>query len=397
MKNISDTGAYTVYDFVFSKAARTLSNFIGVNRIIRPFWDRWRASGIDDETIFRVLDGIATIDNWATVAGQVVDAEIAAFDKERTGLSREQEVAALRRLSYVANMAQWGSLPITDEKLRLSIVSSRDLYVEGETLANGDRYRRIDVPWKGRTLHGNLHLPAPGSGAAPLVVVVHGIDGCKEEHLATELCLQQAGFCALVVDGPGQGEAMLLDRILWSEDFHRMVGAALDAHAADPAIDTTRVGLFGMSVGGLWALRAAAGDARVRAFYDLGGPLSTTRSFPHLPFLMKTKMCQVTGAHDANTIADVLAKNTIESDEIVSKSRVRGAHDAWRARPRRHRGREGVAAGPAAPFRSCARGDAGGHSYGRPLLHRICDAGARRHGGILRSPPDEALAEPART
>ena len=74
----------------------------------------------------------------------------------------EQEVAALRRLSYVANMAQWGSLPITDEKLRLYRLC-RDLYVEGETLANGDRYRRIDVPWKGRTLHGNLHLPVQGA------------------------------------------------------------------------------------------------------------------------------------------------------------------------------------------------------------------------------------------
>jgi dienelactone hydrolase len=318
LKNISDTEAYTVYDFVFSKAARTLSNFIGVKRITRPFWDRWRASGIDDATIFRVLDGIASIDNWATAAGQVVDAEIAAFERERAGLSREQEVAALRRLSYVANMAQWGSLPITDEKLRLYRLC-RDLYVEGETLANGDRYCRIDVPWKGRTLHGNLHLPVQGARAAPLVVVVHGIDGCKEEHLATELCLQEAGFCALVMDGPGQGESMLLDGILWTEDFPRMFGVALDVLARNPAIDTTRAGLFGMSVGGLWALRAAASDPRVRAFYDLGGPISTPRSFPHLPFLMKTKMCQVTGARDAAAIADVLAKNTIEGDATVSR------------------------------------------------------------------------------
>ncbi|HLH88457.1 MAG TPA: alpha/beta hydrolase [Xanthobacteraceae bacterium] len=318
MKNISDTEAYTVYDFVFSKAARTLSNFIGVKRITRPFWDRWRASGIDDATIFRVLDGIATIDNWATVAGRVVDEEIAAFAQVRPGLTREQEVSGLRRLSYVANMAQWGSLPITDEKLRLYRLS-RDLYVEGETLANGDRYRRIDVPWKGRTLHGNLHLPLSEAGPAPVVIVVHGIDGCKEEHLATELRLQEAGFCALVMDGPGQGEAMLLDRILWSEDFHCMVGAALDVLADNPAVDTTRVGLFGMSVGGLWALRAAAGDQRVRAFYDLGGPISPPRSFSHLPFLMKTKMCQVTGARDAVAIAQVLGKNSIENDATVSK------------------------------------------------------------------------------
>jgi len=214
-------------------------------------------------------------------------------------------------------MAQWGSLPITTEKLRLYRLC-RDIYVEAETLANGDRFRRVEVPWKGHTLHGNLHLPAGGNRPAPLVIIVHGIDGCKEEHLATELCLQDAGIGVLGIDGPGQAEALLLDHILWSEDFYRMIGAALEVLAADPAVDTRRVGLFGISIGGMWALRAAAGDPRVRALYDLGGPINT-RSFPRLPFLIKTKMCQVTGARDAQTIAEVLGKNSTESDAILSQ------------------------------------------------------------------------------
>ncbi len=63
LKNISDTEAYNVYDFVFSKAVRSLSNVIGVKKITQPFWDRWRAFNIGDETIFRFPDGIGTIDN----------------------------------------------------------------------------------------------------------------------------------------------------------------------------------------------------------------------------------------------------------------------------------------------------------------------------------------------
>ena len=118
MKNISDTEAYTVYDFLFSQAVRSLSSIVGVKRITRPFWDRWRASGIGDETIFRFLEGVSTIDGWATVATQVVDGEIAAFERQRTGLSHDELVAGLRRLSYLANMGHWGSLPITAEKLR---------------------------------------------------------------------------------------------------------------------------------------------------------------------------------------------------------------------------------------------------------------------------------------
>ena len=95
------------------------------------------------------------------------------------------------------------------------------------------------------------------------------------------------------------------------------------------AIDTTRVGLFGISIGGMWALRAAAADPRVRALYDLGGPINT-KSFARVPFLIKTRMCQVTGARDARAIAEVLAENSTESDEILS-SRLRGSHHAWRA------------------------------------------------------------------
>src|SRR5258705_9473222 len=97
LKNVSDTEAYTVYDFVFSKAVRSLSNVVGVKRITRPFWDRWRASSIGDETIFRFLDGIATIDNWASVASKIVDDEVAAFERARAGLSRAEEVSGPRR------------------------------------------------------------------------------------------------------------------------------------------------------------------------------------------------------------------------------------------------------------------------------------------------------------
>jgi dienelactone hydrolase len=317
LKNVSDTEAYTFYDFFFSKAVRSLSNVVGVKRITRPFWDRWRASSIGDETIFRFLDGVATIDNWATVASKIVTDEIADFERRRADLDHDGTVAALRRLSYLCHMAQWGSLPVTDEKLRL-YRQCRDFYIEAETLANGSRYRRFDVPWKGRALHGNLHVPANADGPAPLAIIIHGIDGCKEEHLATELCLLEAGLAVLGIDGPGQGEALLLDGIMWTEDFHAMVSAALDVLAADPAVDTDRVGLFGMSIGGMWALRAAAEDARVRALYDLGGPINT-KAFPRLPFLIKTKMCQVTGARDAESIAEVLGKNTTESDDILSR------------------------------------------------------------------------------
>ena len=125
-------------------------------------------------------------------------------------------------------------------------------------------------------------------------------------------------MAVLGFDGPGQGEALLLDGILWTEDFHHSVSVALDVLSDDLRIDTTRVGLFGISIGGMWALNAAAVDARIKALYDLGGPINT-KSFARVPFVIKTRMCQVTGARDAQAITEVLAKNSTENDAILSR------------------------------------------------------------------------------
>ena len=331
MKNISDTEAYTVYDFVFSKALRALSRVVGVRKLTKPFWNRWRASNIGDATLFRFLDGVGSIDDWPSVGERIVAEEVAIFEKLRAGMKGPETVDGLRRLSYLCNMAHWGALPISDQKIR-AYRQCRDYYIEAESMAFGDRYRRVAFPWRGGPIHGNLHLPETSSAAdrpAPLVIIVHGIDGCKEEHLATELALAQAGLSVLGIDGPGQAEALLLDGLRWTEEFHEIIACALDKLADDKRVDTHRVGLIGFSIGGMWAIRAASGDARIKALYDLGGPINTRR-FSSLPFLLKTKLCQVTGARDARSIAEVLGKNSIEDDAILAgvSASVRMIHGA---------------------------------------------------------------------
>src|SRR5258708_12288073 len=105
-------------------------------------------------------------------------------------LTPELRVAALRDLSYLCNMAQWGSLPITGDRRDL-YRQCRDFYIEAETLAFGPAYRRLGVLFEGSTYHANLHIApqlAPGR-LAGLAVIVHAIDGSKEKHFPTYLVL----------------------------------------------------------------------------------------------------------------------------------------------------------------------------------------------------------------
>lgn len=316
MKNISDTEAYTLFDHVFSKTVRSLSHVVGLKKITQPFWNRWLASGVDEAIIFRFLDSVGTIDGWADTAKSVVRDEIAAFETRRATLTSDQEIRQLRDLSYICNMAQWGCLPLTDDR-RALYAKCRDYYIEAETLAFGDSYQRIEIPFQGKTLYGNLHIK---DSAAPLTVIIHGIDGCKEEHLATELSLFEAGLSTLCFDGPGQAEALLLNGTLWTGDFYRSISAAIDRAGKLGGADVSRTGVLGISIGGMWALRAAADDARIKAVFDLGGPIHT-RAFPKLPFLIKTRMCQVTGARHGNAISAILGQNNIEDDATLSRIR----------------------------------------------------------------------------
>ena len=314
MKNISDTEAYTLFDHVFSKTVRSLSHVVGLKKITQPFWNRWLASGVDEAIIFRFLDSVGTIDGWADTAKSVARDEAATFDARRATLTREQEIRQLRDLSYICNMAQWGCLPLTDDR-RALYAKCRDYYIEAETLAFPHNYRRIEIPFQDKTLFGNLHVR---DSKAPLTVIIHGIDGCKEEHLATELALHEAGFSTLCFDGPGQAESLLLNGLLWTGDFYKSISAAIGRVGELGGSDVSHTGVLGISIGGMWALRAAADDTRIKAVFDLGGPIHT-RAFPKLPFLIKTRMCQVTGAREGDAISAILGQNNIEDDATLSR------------------------------------------------------------------------------
>lgn len=131
--------------------------------------------------------------------------------------------------------------------------------------------RRVEVPFEGSKLVGVLRTPA-GSGPHPAVLMIAGLDSAKEEFRSTEQLFLERGLATLSVDGPGQGEAEydLPIRADWE-----VPGAALlDALAGMPDIDSQRIGVWGVSLGGYYAPRVASGDARVKACIALAGPWS---------------------------------------------------------------------------------------------------------------------------
>jgi dipeptidyl aminopeptidase/acylaminoacyl peptidase len=121
---------------------------------------------------------------------------------------------------------------------------------------------------KGTAVSGTLHLPGEPV-KAPAVVMCHGFTGNKlEAHfifVKTARALAAAGIAAYRFDFRGSGES--------GGTFEQMTipGEILDARAAlsfiarQPRIDSRRLGLLGLSLGGMVAANAAAREKTVRS------------------------------------------------------------------------------------------------------------------------------------
>jgi len=125
-----------------------------------------------------------------------------------------------------------------------------------------DQPEVITVKKNGMKATGYLRLPKGASKAnkVPAVLVMCGADMYKEDREKYAEGALSQGMAALVVDAPGTGETTFPHApesvVAWQ--------AALDVLQKRPEIDDKRIGAFGVSRGGLWVIRLAAHDTRIK-------------------------------------------------------------------------------------------------------------------------------------
>jgi predicted dienelactone hydrolase len=156
-----------------------------------------------------------------------------------------------------------------------------------------------------RTLKGNVWYPLEAeAGPRPLLLFSHGFTSLRQngEYLATHLASR--GFVVVAVDYPltnawAPGGAMVEDVINQPGDISflidRLLGySAVSGHALSGKVDPDRIGVFGISLGGLSStlvgFHPRLGDPRIGAVLSIAGPSNffTAAFFTHtdLPFMM---------------------------------------------------------------------------------------------------------------
>ncbi len=169
--------------------------------------------------------------------------------------------------------------------------------------------KRLEIPFEGAQMVGSLRRP-PGIDRYPLVLLLPGLDSTKEEFFYWENVFLKRGMATLSLEGPGQGECGYY--LPLRPDYEVAVSAALDWLETRVDFHPDGIGIAGVSLGGYYALRAAAADRRIKAAVEICGPWNFGECWEQLPSLTQAAFQYHSGAADSADAKLLAHKLTLE-------------------------------------------------------------------------------------
>lgn len=187
-----------------------------------------------------------------------------------SGLAEEDEAQG-RFLSAGEKYNRAATYYITCERLQAHGAPGRtELYQRFlQTFQRGlslskENCERVEIPYEGKVLSA-LYVRAEGvQGRAPILVQVNGLDSTKEMkyRVGLPLWLAKRGVSSLLVDQPGTGEALRLHDMKARYDSEHWASRIVDWLETREDVDTKRIGMEGVSLGGYFCPRAVAFEPR---------------------------------------------------------------------------------------------------------------------------------------
>ncbi len=154
---------------------------------------------------------------------------------------------------------------------------------------------RVLIPYEGKHLAGVFRRPRDIE-RPPVVLMTMGLDSTKEELNTFEMTFLERGMAILAFDGPGQGEAEYDFPIRY--DYEAVVGPVIDWLSRRSDVDASRIGIWGISLGGYYAPRTAAFEKRIKACIANCGPYNWGALWDKLPEL--TRAAYVRRSHSSS-------------------------------------------------------------------------------------------------
>ncbi len=168
----------------------------------------------------------------------------------------------------------------TDPRIIATWRESREAFVAAAKLDTRVHFEAVWIRYDKTKLPGYFFAAKSGSPyrpeKRPLLIIQTGFDGCQEELHPYAVAAVERGYNVLTFEGPGQGQVIRVQGLPFRPDWEHVVRQIVDYAVSRPDVDRHRIGLWGISLGGYLAPRAAAFDHRIAAvvadagIYDVG-------------------------------------------------------------------------------------------------------------------------------
>ena len=194
---------------------------------------------------------------WAGMGDKLL--QLASEDEARgRSFSASNKLERASLYLFTAERMQGHGAPGREE----TYAKARDAFDRSTSIGKLNR-ERVEVPLASGIMPA-LWTRAPGPGRKPAVVFCNGLDSCKELLFWTRLPeeLARRGISTLCVDQPGSGEALRLQALPVDPHSESWASKAVDWLEGQNEVDTARIGMTGISLGGHFAPRAVAYEPR---------------------------------------------------------------------------------------------------------------------------------------
>ncbi len=263
-------------------------------RIAISHWaPRFVANGVDlsdfNTTLARIRTWSQWLGEWAKTAR---DYEVLALEAE----TRRHSLTAAEAWRRAALCWHFGKFVFMEDPdlARAAQAYLAEDYQKG-MWALEPPGERVEIPYGSVHLAAILRRPA-NVERPPVVIMLPGLDSTKEEIQTTAEYFLRRGMATLAVDGPGQGETAEL--LFIEPAYEHASQAMMDWITGRDDLDHDRVSVFGVSLGGYYAVRTAAFVPGIRAAVDLAGLYSMAEHWDERPPMTRATFTRRSGAAD---------------------------------------------------------------------------------------------------
>jgi len=197
---------------------------------------------------------------WLKMGNNVYDlAE--TFETEQNFISARRTY--LRAFNYLRTAEFF--MGLEDDRKIPTYLKTREAFVRAIQYFD-KKPLQVEVPFEGSFLPGYLFAPDHVENP-PMMIMFGGLDSLAEElYFGISQHLNERGIALLAIDGPGQGAALRLNHIHSRYDYNVAGTAVLDWSLENlkDRIDTSRIGIMAVSMGGYMSARCAAFEPRFK-------------------------------------------------------------------------------------------------------------------------------------